>query len=66
MCRKYPPARTYLRRTLKQIILAAEHDKEEVLDGLYELHADYLLPSEVHLSIDYLCKTFEEILAVNG
>ena len=46
-CKLYPPGWLYLRRTLKEIILAAEKDGEEVLDGLYDLHAVYLLPSQV-------------------
>jgi hypothetical protein len=46
-CKSYPPAWMYLRRLLKQFILAAESDGEEVLDSLYELHAIYLLPSQV-------------------
>ncbi|KAG0504748.1 hypothetical protein M758_N021500 [Ceratodon purpureus] len=45
-CKLYPPGWLYLRRTLKEIILAAEKDGEEVLDGLYDLHAVYLLPSQ--------------------
>lgn len=43
----YPPSWLYVRRTLKEIILAAEKDGEEVSDGLYELHAIYLLPPQV-------------------
>lgn len=42
----YPPSWLYVRRTLKEIILAAEKDGEEVSDGLYELHAIYLLPPQ--------------------
>ncbi|XP_024367176.1 uncharacterized protein [Physcomitrium patens] len=43
-CNRYPPGLLYLRRVLKQMILAAEKDGDEVLDGLYDLHAVYLLP----------------------
>lgn len=32
---------------MKEIILAAEKDGEVVLDGLYDLHAVYLLPPQV-------------------
>jgi len=46
-CKRYPPGWLYLRRVLKEIILAAEKDGEEVLDDLYELHAVYLLPPQV-------------------
>ena len=37
--KRYSPDWLYLRRLLKQSILAAENDGEEVLDDLYEPHA---------------------------
>lgn len=56
--RKFPPSKWYLSRVLKQIILAAESDGQEVLDGLYEQQITLLNTSKK--SVLHEMGSFEE------
>ncbi|GLJ07192.1 hypothetical protein SUGI_0061190 [Cryptomeria japonica] len=43
ICRNYPPSQFYVKSLLKQIIIDAESQSQEVLDVFYEKYAQYLI-----------------------